>query len=96
MWYHIRFACGKPWVQIPVCPLLPGLSYSIPPAVSREPAEAFHLRARNLAADAEVEAAMPKDRWAHGVVVSHPLSMRGPWVQSPVCPYLYAGELFVF
>jgi hypothetical protein len=19
-WYHIRFACGRPWVQIPVCP----------------------------------------------------------------------------
>ena len=21
-WYKIRFACGRPWVQIPVCPLL--------------------------------------------------------------------------
>ena len=19
-WYHIRFACGRPWVQSPVCP----------------------------------------------------------------------------
>ena len=22
LWYHIRFACGRPWVQIPACPLL--------------------------------------------------------------------------
>ena len=21
LWYHIRSACGRPWAQIPVCPL---------------------------------------------------------------------------
>ena len=29
-------------------------------------------------------------QWAHGVVVSHPLSMREALVQSPVCPFVIA------
>ena len=26
-WYHIRSACGRPWVQIPVCPTLCAFGY---------------------------------------------------------------------
>jgi hypothetical protein len=33
---------------------------------------------------------MGAGRWAHGVMVPHPLRMRGPWVQPPVCLLLGA------
>ena len=48
--------------------------------------EALHhlLRSRSLAA---VNNVMPgRKHGARGVVVSHPLSMREAWVQSPACP----------
>ena len=48
--------------------------------------EALHhlLRSRSLAAVNNVTPG--RNHGARGVVVSHPLSMREPWVQSPACP----------
>ena len=42
------------------------------------------LRSRSLAAVNNVSPG--RNHGARGVVVSHPLSMREPWVQSPACP----------
>ena len=42
------------------------------------------LRSRSLAAVNNVTPG--RNHGARGVVVSHPLSMREPWVQSPACP----------